>query len=191
MTLPLLDGERSYVLIVEGDGFPCRSRSWVQLAIESPSHGQKARTLAYNCTVNVALIVEHDIDALCENFSKTLEAIQSIVNTGSIFIREKWCRARVMLGGDSPWRRKVVGISACFCIGGIYTYAVWCDLKGKWEDRKWRRSPNSDRKLYKLYRKGLDRINTKGCVSEPLLHIDERFKFVLMCILHLVIWVGD
>ena len=28
-------------------------------------------------------------------------------------------------------------------------------------------------------------------MSEPLLHIEERFKFVVMCILHLVIWVGD
>ena len=28
-------------------------------------------------------------------------------------------------------------------------------------------------------------------MSEPLLHIEERFKFVVMCILHLVIRVGD
>ena len=76
-------------------------------------------------------------------FQKTLEAIQSIINTGWILIREKRCRARVMLGGDSPWLRKVVGISSCFCIGSIYTYATWCNLKGKWEDRKWRHSPRS------------------------------------------------
>ena len=28
-------------------------------------------------------------------------------------------------------------------------------------------------------------------MSEPLLHIEERFKFEVMCILHLVIPVGD
>ena len=28
-------------------------------------------------------------------------------------------------------------------------------------------------------------------MSEPLLHIEERFTFVVMCILHLVIRVGD
>ena len=28
-------------------------------------------------------------------------------------------------------------------------------------------------------------------MSEPLLHIEERFKFVVTCILHLVIRVGD
>ena len=28
-------------------------------------------------------------------------------------------------------------------------------------------------------------------MSEPLLHIEERFKFVVMCILHVVIRVGD
>ena len=163
----------------------------MQLAIGFASHGQKAHTLAYNWTIDVALTSEHDIDALRAIFSKTLEAIQSIINTGWILIREKWCRARVMLGGDSPWLRKVLGISSYFRIGSIYTYATWCAIKGKWEDRKWRRSPKSDKKLYKLHKKGLDCTTAKGCVSEPLLHIEERFKFVVMCILHLVIPVGD
>ena len=86
---------------------------------------------------------------------------------------------------------KVLGISAYFLIRSIYTYVVWCDLKGKWEDRKWRRSPKSDKKLYKLCKKWLDCTSTKGCVSEPLLHREEQLKFVVMCILHLVIRVCD
>ena len=96
-----------------------------------------------------------------------------------------------MLGGDSPCLQKVLRVSAYFCIGSIYTYVVWRDLMKKLEDRKWRRSPKNDNKLYKPYKKGLDCTNAKGCVSEPLLHIEERFKFVAMCILHLVIPVGD
>ena len=60
-----------------------------------------------------------------------------------------------------------------------------------WEDLKWRRSPKGDNDLYKLCKKGLDCTNAKGCASEPLLHIEERFKFVVMCILHLVVRVGD
>ena len=186
MSFPLLDGERPYVLIVRGDGFLCGSCPWVQLAIEFANHGQKARTLAYDWTIDVALTSEHDIDALRAIFSKTLEAIQSIINTGWILIR-----ARVMLGGDSPWLRKVLGISSYFCIGSINTYTTWCEVKGKWEDREWWCSPKSDKKLYKVHKKGLDCTTGKGCVSEPLLHIEERFKFVVMCILHLVIRVGD
>ena len=96
-----------------------------------------------------------------------------------------------MLSGDSPWLRKVLGISSFLRIGSIYTYATWCEVKGKWEDRKWQRSPKSDKKLYKLHKKGLECTTAKGCVSEALLHIEERFKFVVMCILHLVIGVGD
>ena len=154
MSFPLLDRERPYVLIVRGDGLPCGSCPWVQLAIGFANHGQKARTLAYNWTIDVALTIEQDIDALRAIFSKTLEAIQSIINTGWILIREKWCRARVMLGGDSPWLRKVLGIPGYFRSGSIYTYAMWCAVKGKWEDRKWRRSPKSDKKLYKFTRRG-------------------------------------
>ena len=106
----------------------------MQLAIGFANHGQKARILPFFWTMDVALISEHYIHALREICSKTFEVIQSIINTGWILICEKWWVARVMLGGDSPWLRKVLGISACFSIGGIYTYAVWCNLKGKWVD---------------------------------------------------------
>ena len=92
MTFALLDGERPYVLIIRHDEFPCGSRPLVQLAIGYASHGQKAGTLAYNWTIDVALKREQDIDALREFFSKTLEAIQSIINPGWILSREKWCR---------------------------------------------------------------------------------------------------
>ena len=119
MSFPLLEGEPPYVLIVRGHGFPCGFRPWVQLAIGFAKHGQKVRTLAYNWTIDVALTSEHDMDALRAIISKTLEAIGSIINTGWILIREKWCRARVMLGGDSPWLRKVLGMSSYFRIGSI------------------------------------------------------------------------
>ena len=134
MSFTLLNGEHPYVLIVRADGFPCGSRPWLQLVIGSANHGQKARTLAFNWTIDVALTSEHDIDALHAIFSKTLEAIQGIINNGWILIREEWCRARVMLGGDPRWLREVLRISGYFCIRSNYTYAVWCDLKGKWED---------------------------------------------------------
>ena len=64
MSFPLLDGERPYVLIVRADGLLCGCCPWVQLAIGFANHGQKARTLAYNWTIDVALTSEHDIDAL-------------------------------------------------------------------------------------------------------------------------------
>ena len=79
MSFLLLDGERPYVLIVPGDRFPCGSRPWVQLAIGSAKHGQKARTLAYKWTIDVALTSENNIDALRAIFSKTLEAIQALL----------------------------------------------------------------------------------------------------------------
>ena len=58
----------------------------MQLANGFANHGQKARTLAYNWTMDVALTSEHNIDALREISSKILEAIQGIINTGWILI---------------------------------------------------------------------------------------------------------
>ena len=75
----------------------------MQLAIGFANHGEKARTLAYNWTIHVALTSEHGTNALREIFSETLEAIQGIIITGCILIRGKCCRAGVNLGGDSPW----------------------------------------------------------------------------------------
>ena len=67
------------------------------------------------------------------------------------------------------------------------------DLKGPWEDQKWRLSPKVTKNYINFIRlyKGLNCTNAKGCVSEPLLHMEERFNFVVMCILHLVIWDDD
>ena len=45
--------------------------------------------------------------------------------------------------------------------------------------------------LYEVYKKRLDCTNTKGRVTEPLLHIEEPFKFVVICIWHVVIRVSD
>ena len=87
MTFPIFDGERPYVLIIRGDGLPCGSRPLVQSAIGFANHGQKARTLGYKRTIDVAFTSEHDTDDLREILSKTLEAIQSIMNTGWILIR--------------------------------------------------------------------------------------------------------
>ena len=55
MDFPMIDGEQLFVIIIRGDGFPCGSRPWVQIAIGFANHMEKARTLQYNWTLDVAL----------------------------------------------------------------------------------------------------------------------------------------
>ena len=62
MHFPRFRDDHPYVLIVRGDGFPCGARSWCQIACGFANHMQKARTLLYNWTLDLALVSEHETD---------------------------------------------------------------------------------------------------------------------------------
>ena len=62
MHFPRFGDDPPYVHIVHGDGFPCGTRSWCQIACGSANHRQKARTLLYNWTLVLALVSEHEMD---------------------------------------------------------------------------------------------------------------------------------
>ena len=105
MDFPMIDGEQLFVTIIRGDGFPCGSRPWVQIAIGFANHMEKARTLQYNWTLDVALTSEHEDEAMRVLFCATLQHIQTIIDSGYIQMNNVYYRGRIMLGGDSPWLR--------------------------------------------------------------------------------------
>ena len=53
-----------YVLIVRGDEFPCGARPWCQLTVSFANHGECARSINYNWTLDLALCSEHNVEAL-------------------------------------------------------------------------------------------------------------------------------
>ena len=72
MDFPMIDGEQLFVIIIRGDRFPCGSRPWVQIAIGFANHMEKARTLQYNWTLDVALTSEDDDEAMRVLFCATI-----------------------------------------------------------------------------------------------------------------------
>ena len=56
---------------------------------------------------------------------------------------------------------------------------------------KVRRTTHLDGKFRALYDEGLDCTTAQGCTSKPMLRVDDRTRFIVMCILHLVIRLGD
>ena len=44
--------------------------------------------------------------------------------------------------------------------------------------------------MRRLYTHGATALDARKCTKEPLLHIDDRHHFVVMCVLHLVIGLG-
>ena len=144
MDFPMIDGEQLFVIIIRGDGFPCGSRPWVQIAIGFANHMEKARTLQYNWTLDVALTSEHDDEAMRVLFCATLQHIQTIIDSGYIQMNNVYYRARIMLGGDSPWLRLLLGLSPYFAIGSIYSFSTWCSRRERWMNTKVRRTTHLD-----------------------------------------------
>ena len=147
MDFPMIDGEQLFVIIIRGDGFPCGSRPWVQIAIGFANHMEKARTLQYSWTLDVALTTEHDDEAMRVLFCATLQHIQTIIDSGYIQMNNVYYRARIMLGGDSPWLRLPLGLSPYYAIGSIYSFSTWCSRRERWMNTKVRRTTHLDGKF--------------------------------------------
>ena len=191
MHFPRFRDDHPYVLIVRGDGFPCGARSWCQIACGFANHMQKARTLLYNWTLDLALVSEHETDLVRVLFGETLKKIQQIIDGGYMLLRGFWVRTVVIIGGDSPWLCHILGLSTFYEIGSIYSFATWCREKERWIGCEWRRSTRLEAKFLKYRKQGVSCVGAKGCIESPLLKVDDRIGCVIMCVLHLVIRCGE
>ena len=117
--------EPIYVLIVRRDGSAFGTHSWVQTPITFANHMAKARTLRYTWTLHLASCKESDCDVLGALRHSTLSKIQKIIDTGYIVLRTYYVRARVMISGDSPWLRHLLGMSTYFGVGIVYSFATY------------------------------------------------------------------
>ena len=140
--------EPIYVLFLRGDGFPCGSRSWVQITITFANHMAKARTPGYTWTLDLALCKESDDDVLGALLHGTLSKIQKIIVTGYIVLRTYYVCARVKIGGDSPWVRHLFGLSTYFCMGSVYSFSTWCRELQKWCDTDVPRTTKAEKKCH-------------------------------------------
>ena len=98
-------------IIVRGDGLPCGGESWCQMSISFANHGHLARTLSYHWTVNVALCGEKSTSVLSQVWANNLAFLQSALDSGVVPIQGASRRCRIFCGGDSPWLRRLSGVT--------------------------------------------------------------------------------
>ena len=55
----------------------------------------------------------------------SLQAIQEIINTGTITWGEEVHPCTVWIGGDLPWLKRLLGISTCPQVASLYHEGVW------------------------------------------------------------------
>ena len=90
--------------------------------------------------------------------------------------------AEVLLGGDQPWLRRLLGISVAPQVGSIFNEAVRDNTAKQWNGIAARRTTRSDANNHRRYLMTRKSLDAAGCTGEPLLVIARNRVF--LCILH-------
>ena len=179
-------------IIVRGDGLPCGGESWCQMSISFANHGHLARTLSYHRTVNVALCGEKSTSVLSQVWANNLAFLQSALDSGVVPIRGASRRCRIFCGGDSPWLRRLSGVTTHWMAGSLFTYMTWCKCSATWLQQDVDRTTERDEQLLGLIAPGAkcSPMDIFGVVQSTLLKVPLRRRHLIPCVLHLLIFVG-
>ena len=179
-------------IIVRGDGLPCGGESWCQMSISFANHRHLARTLSYHWTVNVALCGENFTSVLSQVWANNLAFLQSALDSGVVPIRGASRRCRIFCGGDSPWLRRLSGVTTHWMAGSLFTYMTWCKSTATWLQQDVDRTTERDEQLLGLIAPGAKcrPMDIFGVVHSRLLKVPLRRRHLIPCVLHLLIFVG-
>ena len=179
-------------IVVRGDGLPCGGESWCQMSISFANHGHLARTLSYHWTVNVALCGEKSTSVLSQVWANNLAFLQSALDTGVLPIRGASRRCRIFCGGDSPWLRRLSGVTTHWMAGSLFTYMTWCKSSATWLQQDVDRTTERDEQLLGLIAPGAKcrPMDIFGVVQSRLLKVPLRRRHLIPCVRHLLIFVG-
>ena len=96
--------------------------------------------------------------------------------------------AAVLLGGDPPWFRRLLGISVAPQVGSIFNEAVRDNQAKQWNGIATRRTTRSDANNHRRYLMTRKSLDAAGCTGEPLVVITRNrvvsvfFFAVCVCI---------
>ena len=77
--------------------------------------------------------------------------------------------AAVLLGGDQPWLRRLLGISVAPQVGSIFNEALRDNTAKQWNGIAARRTTRSDANNHRRYLMTRKRLDAAGCIGEPVL----------------------
>ena len=122
-----------------------------------------------------------------EHFLLT-QVLQSIIDCKKLYWCDGWVPAAVLLGGDQPWLRRLLGISMAPQVGSIFNQAVRDNMAKRWNGVAARRTTESDTTNHRRYRVTGKSLDAARCTGGPLLVIARNWVF--LCILHCCMAMG-
>ena len=96
--------------------------------------------------------------------------------------------ADAWLGGDSPWVRRIIGITPAPQVGSLYNEGIWDSDAAVWRGKDVVRTTESDHAQRTSFLLGTPSLKAAGCSVEPVVVI-ARCR-VVMCILHCCMAMG-
>ena len=94
----------------------------------------------------------------------------------------------MILGGDQPWTRRVIGVSTCPPVGSMFNEGLWHDQTKTWEYSGNPRTVEGDEANYTAFLLGTPSLQAAGCSMQRISKLPRAW--VVLCILHLTTAMG-
>lgn len=98
-------------------------------------------------------------------------------------------RCKVLIGGDLPWLKRILGISTHSAVGSILNQGVWNPRTGLYEGCEEVRTRDTDATSHAQFTQGTPSLKAAGCSAPAQLDVHNRLDCV-PCILHCMMAVG-
>ena len=156
------------------------------------NHGHLASTLSYHWTNNVSLCGENSTSVLSEVCANNLAFLQSAIGSGVVPIRGTSRRSRMFCLWDSPWLRRLSGVTTHWMAGSLFTYMTWCKSTATWLQQDVDTTTERDEQLLGLIAPGAKcrPMDIFGVVQSRLLKVPLRRCHLIPWVLHLLMFVG-
>ena len=94
----------------------------------------------------------------------------------------------MILGGDQPWTRQVIGVSTCPQVGSMFNEGIWNAQTKTWEGSANPRTMEGDGANYTAFLLGTPSLQAAGWSTQRILKLPRAR--VVLCILHLTMAMG-
>ena len=98
--------------------------------------------------------------------------IQDIIATGLVQWGASKEEAKVILGGDQPWTRRVVGVATCPQVpASMFNEGIWNAQKKTWDGIAIPRTMEGDEASYTAFLLGTPSLQAAGCSTQRILKL--------------------
>ena len=100
----------------------------------------------------------------------------------------RWVPSRLVIGGDQPFVRRLIGVSTSPMVGSIYNMGVWDKVAAAWVNVATRRTLAREEAARRRYKETGRSLENGGCIGDPHIVVDRCMGF--LCILHCCMAIG-